>query len=110
MKKLLRKTLSVATFGLVGSEGTPCGFCPLYIFAEHEADGVIHYDQKTNMPICARCRILNGKMGAIITGDKAKADADRELAMKRVQDVADAEAIVIADKTQTATKTKRKRK
>ncbi len=106
MKKLLRRTLSIATFGKLGKDGTPCGYCPLYIFEEHEAGGIIRV--REGKPICARCRILNGAMGSKIVGDKAKRDAQLKEAEERVQEKANAEARVIAEETQTATGTKRK--
>lgn len=104
-KKLIRKVLSVVSFGKLGGEGTPCGFCPLYIFEEHEAGGVIHY--KDGKPACARCRILSGKMGATIAGDKSKRDDQIAAIEKDVQKKADAEALELAERTQRETQTKR---
>lgn len=88
--------------------GIPCGFCRVHIFKEHEANGEIHY--KDGKPICARDRILQGRMGATIIADKGKRDADIETRTKLAQKKADEKAIRVADITQTATGTKRKRK
>jgi len=106
VKALLRKTLSVITLGTSTSEGIPCHHCPLHIFVEHEAGGIIHLD-KDGFPICARCRILTGAMGSIIKNDKPKRDAQVKAANERVQKLADADALVIAERTQSATGTKR---
>lgn len=92
--------------GVFGKEGTPCGFCPLYIFEEHEAGGIIH--TRDGRPICARCRILNGKMGKTILADKQKREDDLKAVEQKLQRQANAEANIIAEKTQTATGTKRK--
>lgn len=104
-KKLLRKALSVLAFGKGGSEGTPCGYCPIHIFEEHEAGHAIHY--RDGKAICARCRVLGGKMGGIIAGDKAKRDEDVNAMNEKVQKQADSEALVVAERTQRDTRTKR---
>lgn len=106
MKQILRKTLSVVTLGAFGNEGVPCGFCPLYIFPEHEAGGIIH--TKDGKAICARDRILQGVMGKVIVADKVKRDAQLAAIGERLQKEADANVLVVAEKTQTATGTKMK--
>lgn len=88
--------------------GIPCGYCHLHIFKEHEANGEIHY--LNGKPICARDRILRGKMGATIIADKGKRDADIARREQEAQKKADKNAIHVADITQTQTGTKRKRK
>lgn len=90
------------------AHGIQCGFCSLHIFKEHEAGGIIHY--KEGKPICARDRILQGKMGATIVGDKPKREAHLKQVEERIQKEADHQALVVADKTQTQTRTKRLRK
>lgn len=105
--KFLKRTISILTPSQPES-GTPCYFCPIHIFLEHEAGGVLKY--KDGHPICARCRVLNGKNSAIIIGDKAKRDEDVREMNEKVQQEADIEAVIIAERTQTATKTKRNKR
>lgn len=99
--------MSVLTVSKKETEGTPCHFCPIHIFEEHESGSVIHY--KNGNPICARCRILQGSSAARIVADKDKRDADIEAVNQKVQGEANADVLVVAEKTQTATKTKRKK-
>ncbi len=87
-------------------EGVPCHFCPIHIFIEHEAGNTIHY--KDGYPICARCRVLNGKNSSIIIGDKTKRDADVSAMNEKVQRTADKDVLVVAEKTQRQTGTKRR--
>lgn len=106
-KSLIRRAVSVVTSGFRSTEGVPCGYCPIHIFVEHEAGGIIH--TKNGKPICARCRVLNGKMGSIIAGDKGKRDADLKAMDNKLQREADEQARVIAEATQRSTGTKKNR-
>lgn len=107
MSTIKQIVASIITPRYSTKSGIQCAYCPLHIFKEHEAGGVIHYSEE-NKPICARDRILRGRMGAIIKNDKSKRDAQLEGIEQRMQKEANQTAIRVADVSQTKTGTKRK--
>jgi hypothetical protein len=107
IKQFLKRTIAIFSTSK-GDSGTPCHYCPIHIFEEHEAGNTIHF--KNGNPICARCRVLQSPMSSIILGDKSKRDAQMAAINERVQKAANDDVLVIAEKTQSQTDTKRKKK
>lgn len=84
--------------------GVRCGFCPFIIWKHNEARGRLFV--KNGRPICARCRIMNGRYGKQIAQEVSKkADLDAILRNNIQQQKANDRAIDIAIASQKATNT-----
>lgn len=85
--------------------GVQCGFCPKVIFKQNEAGGRLFIAEKEGLPICARCRVLRGRMARVIRRDVDKYEKDKDRREKAIQQAANEKAAEIAKATQIATET-----
>lgn len=84
--------------------GVRCGFCPVIIWRDNEANGRLFVKQ--GKPICACCRVMRGRYGRQIEKEVPRKRAeDSAVKENLLQRKANDHAIDIAMATQQSTKT-----